>query len=505
MSDPIIALRNIHKAFFGVGVLRDVTFEIAAGSTLGLVGENGAGKSTLMNILGGNLSCDSGEILLNGLPFEPRSPRDADEAGLAFIHQELNLFPNLSIAENLFLTHFPQQFGWIRHREAHRRTAELLRRVGLNVKPQTKVESLSAGERQLVEIAKALHHRSQIIIFDEPTTSLAEQETQRLFQLIRSLQTEGIAMVYISHALGDVQQLCDHVVILRDGSVVGSGPIDQYDTPRMVNLMVGRTVDQLFPASTSTPSGEKLLSVRDVTRTGVVRGISFDLHRGETLGIAGLMGSGRTELARILFGLDRCESGTIQLGGAPVTHLDVRGRIAQGLAMLTESRREDGLFMHASISENLSIVAAPRFANRLTGWIRQTLLNDQIEAMSRSVGLRGVVDRRQPVRTLSGGNQQKIVLGKWLMDEPQVLILDEPTRGIDVGAKYEIYSLIDRLAAGGSGILVISSEIDELVGICDRILVMSQGEIRDQLDRDSFDRQRILHAGLHSDALGELR
>ena len=501
MSPPVIAIKNIDKTFYGVSVLRSVSLSVQPGQTLGLVGENGAGKSTLMNILGGNLASDAGSIELDGQPYQPRSSRDAEDAGVAFIHQELNLFPNLSVAENLFLTRFPRRFGWIDHREVNRRTKRLLERVGLEVKPTTHVEHLSAGERQLVEIAKALNLQSRIIILDEPTTSLSEVESQRLFRLIRSLQDEGITMIYISHALGDVQQLCDHIVILRDGAVVGDDSADHFSVSRMVNLMVGRTVDQLFPTSASQPSEEILLRAHRVDQPGVVRDISFELHRGEVLGVAGLMGSGRSELARILFGLDDCASGNVELLGKSLTGLSVRARIDRGLAMLTESRRDDGLFMQASVRENVAAVACPGYANALTGWIRRVALRQDVDRMCQSVGLSGATDSSHPVCTLSGGNQQKIVLGKWLLSQPTVLILDEPTRGIDVGAKYEIYGLIDRLACEGSGVLVISSEIDELVGICDRILVMGQGEIRDQLHRDAFDRERILHAGLHSDVL----
>ena len=496
----LLELSNIDKAFFGIPVLKEVSLRLGTGRTLGLVGENGAGKSTLMNILGGNLQPDSGAMTLAGQRYAPRSPRDAERAGVAFIHQELNLFPNLTIGENLFLTHFPRRFGSIDRQAIRRRSAELLDQVGLDLPPGTRVERLSAGERQLVEIAKALHLESQLIILDEPTTSLTARENERLFSLLRSLQARGIAMIYISHALGDVQQLCHDIVVLRDGCVVGQGEISEFDTTRIISLMVGRAIDQQFPTRTSQPSGESLLQVSGVSQPGVVHNVSFQLRRGEVLGISGLMGSGRTELARILFGLDSLASGSIVLGQEPITTLSTRARIRRGMAMLTESRRDDGLCMKQSIHENISLVSAPRFAVTPFRWLQTRPLRRAIDEMRQSVKLTVTADSRQPVRTLSGGNQQKVVLAKWLLNQPQVLILDEPTRGIDVGAKFEIYTLIDRLAAGGAGVLVISSEIDELIGICDRILVMSQGTIKDELTRDEFDRQRIMRASLRGTA-----
>lgn len=500
MTDPILELTDIEKGFFGIPVLQKISLTLHAGQTLGLLGENGAGKSTLMNILGGNLAAGSGHMKLSGEIYAPGSPRDAEAAGVAFIHQELNLFANLSIAENLFLTHFPRKFGTIDRHRMRKRSVELLKQVGLSISPSLLVETLSAGERQLVEIAKALNLESQLIILDEPTTSLTEPEVERLFGLIRSLQQRGITLIYISHALGEVRELCDEVVVLRDGNVVARGPTDSLNTNEMVSLMVGRQVDQKFPASTSEPSDEVVLDVRSVSQPGIVENVSFSLHRGEVLGIAGLMGSGRTELARILFGCDPMASGEIELHGVGISNLSTRERIGRGMAMLTESRRDDGLCMPASIRFNMSLVSAKRYASALFGWLHRRKLNAAVDEMGRLVKLTGVANLERPVRTLSGGNQQKSVLAKWLANEPTVLILDEPTRGIDVGAKYEIYGLIDRLAIGGAGVVVISSEIEELIGLCDRILVMRRGEIHDELSRREFDRHRILHSALHGDS-----
>ncbi|MBM3823887.1 MAG: sugar ABC transporter ATP-binding protein [Verrucomicrobia bacterium] len=575
---PTLQFHAITKSFFGVPVLKEVSFIVPAGQTLGLVGENGAGKSTLMNILGGNLTPDAGQMSLAGEPHAPAAPKEATRAGVAFIHQELNLFPNLSIAENLFLAAFPrlgqkavrgssfmdrgstettrvqqrstnkgpetknqeqrstinqprtrnqeprtknQEQGtsislpWIDRRTLRSRTTELLRQVGLSLSPDTLVERLSAGERQLVEIAKALSIDPRLIILDEPTTSLTAHETEHLFALLGRLRARGIAMIYISHALNDVLRLCDSIVVLRDGAVVGQGPRAEWTTERMITLMVGREMEQLFPqrprsdppppppsgagrgSTSDAGSSYTLLEVSGVTQPGIVADISFRLRAGEVLGISGLMGSGRTELARILFGLDPLSRGSIHLAGRPIERLSPRERVAAGLALLTESRRDDGLCLDASIADNLSLVALPRHASGPVGWLDQGAMNAALQTTRRAVTLSASARDLQPVKTLSGGNQQKVVLAKWLLNEPRVFILDEPTRGIDVGAKHEVYSLINQLVGRGAGVLMISSEIEELIGMCDRILVMNRGRIRDEIHLHQFDRERILKAALH--------
>ena len=499
MTSSFLRLENIDKSFFGVQVLEAISLQLDAGKTLGLVGENGAGKSTLMNILGGNLQADSGDMSIDGRSYVPLTPRDAEKAGIAFIHQELNLFPNLSIAENLFLTRFPGKFGWIDRRTMHRRATGLLKQVGLDLPPKLRVERLPAGERQLVEIAKAIGLEAKLIILDEPTTSLTWRESDKLFALLANLKSQGIAMIYISHALGEIKRLCDDVVVLRDGGLVGRGPIGEFGPSRLVSMMVGREMDQQFPNRSSTVRSEKRLEARQLSMPGIIHNISFDLHSGEVLGISGLMGSGRTELARILFGLDFAASGSLKLFGEEVSSCSTRKRINRGMAMLTESRRDDGLCMSASIHENIGLVAAPKYASKRIGILREDDFSTAILSIRDSAQLTSAANVRQSVQTLSGGNQQKVVLAKWLLNAPRVLILDEPTRGIDVGAKFEIYRLIAELAESGSAVLVISSEIEELIGICNRILVMSQGEIKDELTHADFDRERILRAALRSD------
>lgn len=495
---PLLEFEAISKSFFGVPVLKNVSFSVGRGSVLGLVGENGAGKSTLMNVLGGNLRADAGTMRLNGEKYEPENPKAARRAGIAFVHQELNLFPNLSIAENLFLTSMPRHGPLIRRSAMRERASELLRTAGLELSPETMVERLSTGERQLVEIARALSFDARLIILDEPTTSLSSRECEVLFQLIAQLRAEGRSLIYISHVLGDVRRLCDQIVVLRDGEVVADRRGAEFSSEQLVSLMVGRALTQIFPARQKQPSLEPLLEVRDVTQPGIARQISFTLHKGEVLGVAGLMGAGRTELARILFGLDPGRA-DVQLNGRRLEGPPAE-RIARGLALVTESRREDGLCMNATIAENITSVTLPRFARGPARLLRFDAMAEAVQGIREAVRLQARVRDDHPVKSLSGGNQQKVVLAKWLLAQPRALVLDEPTRGIDVGAKYEIYTLIHQLADNGAGVLVISSEIEELIGICDRILVMSRGRVTASFARSEFDRERILAAALpHED------
>jgi len=519
MTPPLLEFSDIGKSFFGVKVLKGVSFSVPAGGAVGLVGENGAGKSTLMNILGGNLATDTGRMRFAGVDYRPGSPQDAERKGIAFIHQELNLFSNLTIAENLFLTGFPRVRGTplIARNRAHRRAAELLREVGLDAPPQRLVETLTAGERQLVEIAKALSLDARLVIFDEPTTSLGVRETERLFRLIPVLRGRGLAVIYISHVLAEIFQLCEDVVVLRDGEVVGKGATSAFTTDRLISLMVGRPLRQLFPlrdaesSARATPGGSPppeagqritlpVLEVRGVTRSGIVEDVSFALGRGEVLGLFGLMGAGRSELARLVFGLDNCTAGEVRLNGQPVSRLAPRELIRRGVAFVTENRHREGLFLEAGVSENLSLVNLPQYSRGPLRWLLPARLEAAVQHIRAVVKFDSKARNDQPVRTLSGGNQQKVVLGKWLLREPTVLLLDEPTRGIDVGARHEVYRLIHALADQGAGVLVISSEIEELMGLCGRILVMRRGCLHDELSRAEFDRERILRAALGTEA-----
>ena len=500
--NELLSFHRITKSFFGVRVLKGVSFSVGVGRIAGLIGENGAGKTTLMNVLGGNLAPDEGTMHFAGTEYAPRSPRDARAAGIGFVHQELNLFPNLSIAENLFITAFPKAGPLFRRAELHWRTTELLKTVGLSRSADTLVERLSSGERQLVEIARALSFEARLIILDEPTTSLSAAERDRLFALMQRLRGGGRSFIFISHALADVLRLCDELVILRDGEVAGLGEADQFDQNRLVSLMVGRELKQLFPSrqrqrpeTQANVHKDVALEARNLTQPGVLRDVSFKLHRGEVLGLSGMMGAGRTELARILFGIDPCESGTVTINGETL-HGAPRGRIRRRLAMLTESRSEDGLCLEASVADNMALVTLPRQTKTPLRLLDFSGISRALTRIREAVRLQSSVSLEQPVRTLSGGNQQKVVLAKWLLAEPRVLILDEPTRGIDVGAKYEIYQLILGLAEKAAGILLISSEIEELMGLCDRICVLSQGQITAEFSRATFDREQILRAAL---------
>ncbi len=374
---------------------------------------------------------------------------------------------------------------------------ELLAAVDLDLPPSTLVNKLSQGERQLVEIAKALGAKAKVIIFDEPTTSLTTRETNRLFDIIEKLKAQGIAIIYISHILSDVMRLCDDIVVLRDGSLVGSALKSEMTIERIISLMVGRTIDQLFPPRDVKPiDGPPVLEVSGVSQPGIVRDISFTLRPGEVLGLSGLMGAGRSELARILFGIDPKTRGEIRVAGTTVATPSPSICMDLGMAFLTEDRRAEGLMMEASIDNNIALSSLPNYAGGLGGMIDRMRLSSDVERMSQSVQISAKDIVRTLVKNLSGGNQQKAVIGKWLLREPKVFILDEPTRGIDVGAKNEVYKIINALAAGGAGILMISSEIEELAGMCDRIMVMAQGEIRATFERGNFDREELLKAAM---------
>jgi len=500
-ATPFLAMERLQKSFFGVQVLKGVGFAIGRGQVVGLIGENGSGKSTISNIIGGVLQPDGGTMRLGGEPYAPADTKDAARNGVAFIHQELNLFENLSIAENLAMGGFPlySWFPQIDQRRMRATAAELLKQVDLDIEPKTPVNQLAQGERQLVEIAKALAGAPRIIIFDEPTTSLTSRESERLFALVGRLKAQGIGILYISHILHDVLRLCDHVVTLRDGALVERFDRAAASIGRMVEGMLGRPMSALFPARSNRPASEQpMLEVRGLTQPGIVRDICFKVMGGEILGIAGLMGSGRSETARIIFGLDPVEHGEVIIGGQPLSDRSPRGCVAAGMAFLTEDRRVDGLMMPESILGNMELAkladAAPTALAPAGNAARRAAaktLAELLRIRARDLG-------SQPVRSLSGGNQQKVVLGKWLLRQPLVFILDEPTRGIDVGAKAEIYELIQKLAQDGAAVLIISSELEELFGTCDRILTMSHGEIVSEFHAPDFDRSVVLESAMQT-------
>jgi len=491
----LFQVHGIRKSFGRVPVLQGVSLVLEPGQILGLVGENGAGKSTLMNVLGGVLSPDAGEMRMSGETFRPRTPAEASMRGVAFIHQELNLLSNLSIAENLFLGRLPRRARspFLDRRWLADRSKTALDTVGLQRSPWTPVADLSAGERQLVEIARALAADARVVILDEPTTSLAAAEIERLFELLARLRSEGRGLIYISHVLEEVVRLADHVLVLRDGAPVASGPATGFDEASLIAHMVGRTLDTVFPERRNAASEEVALQVDGLTRGTVFRDVSFRLHKGEVLGMAGLMGAGRTEVVRALFGLDPFDSGEVRLLGAPIGRLSPRQAVSRGMAFVTEDRRADGLVLDAPVFDNLALVALGAHAR--AGLIDRRRLGQALSVQADAVRLE-TKGMARATRTLSGGNQQKVVLGKWLLSEPSVVLLDEPTRGIDVGAKQHVYQLVANMADEGRAVLVISSELEELLGLADRILVMARGTLVDELVREEFDRERILSAAL---------
>ena len=499
----ILQLEAIRKSFFNVTVLHDANLSLERECILGLVGENGAGKSTLMNILGGVLAPDSGSIFIEGQRTEMRNPQQAAEHGIAFIHQELNLFANLTVVENIFIPRFPKRrflgLPVLDTKVQQQRARELLSLVGVDISPAMLVGDLSPGEKQLVEIAKALNVDAKILILDEPTTSLTSREAERLFSLIERLRTQGMSMIYISHALGDVLRLCDDICVLRDGRVVAQGPKCEFSSASMISFMTGQNLEELFPARTTRPSDEPVLEVRGLSQPGVAKDVNFSLQKNEILGLFGLMGAGRSELARMIFGLDDYSNGEIAVDGVSTKKNSPRTRIRERVAFLTEDRRDEGLFMEASVAANIAGVGLPAYSRM--GFVDHRRLDDSVARVGSSVGLNPRALQAREVRTLSGGNQQKVVLSKWFLANPRVLILDEPTRGVDVGAKHEIYGLMNKFVDDGGALLLISSEMEELLGMCDRILVMRNGEICDELTRREFGSERILRSAFGAGAI----
>lgn len=496
MSDPALRLTEIRKGFSGVQVLHGLNVDLEKGEVLGLVGENGAGKSTLMNIVGGVLSMDSGSMELFGEPYAPRSPLNAMEKGIAFIHQELNLFTNLTVAENLFIDGFPRtRFGGIDRKAINRITQDCIERFSLPVTPDTKVESLSTGVCQMVEISRALMKNARILIFDEPTTSLSSREKEDLFRTIGELKARGVSIVYISHILEDVFRLCDRITVLRDGCIAGTSPASGITERELIRRMVGRDMTQVFPSIEKTIGDTVLLEATGITWRERVNGVSLRLRAGEIVGLYGLMGAGRTELAKVLFGVEQRDGGELTLNGRRLSGVTPRVCIAGKAAFITEDRRDEGLLMTKPVDDNLSLVKMADLVNRagvVNAGERARYNREAIKDLQIKVAEPGV----QLVSNLSGGNQQKVVFGKWVMKDPKIFILDEPTRGVDVGAKFEIYSIIANLAKRGSAVLLISSEILELMGTCDRILVMKDGRIAGDVPKSGFDQERILEMAL---------
>ncbi|CAN7488908.1 sugar ABC transporter ATP-binding protein [Duganella sp. LjRoot269] len=490
-EQALLSVRGVTKRFPGVVALDDVHFDAFKGEVHALCGENGAGKSTLMKILSGVYQPDAGQIVHRGAACRFSSTVAAQAAGIAIIHQELNLVPHLSVAENIFLAREPRK-GWlVDQRRMRADTARLLERLKLDVAPQALVGTLSVAQRQMVEIAKALSLDAEVLIMDEPTSSLTESETGRLFEIIHELKRDGVAIVYISHRLDEFQHIVDRVTIMRDGRYISTALWRDTSVERIVAGMVGRALDDTFPPATRAPQTDCLLRVRGLQRKGVFGPLDFELRRGEILGFAGLMGAGRTETARALFGADPLDGGTIELGGRAITVRSPAEAIGHGIAYLSEDRKGEGLAIRMSVAANLTLANMAAVATR-AGLIdfpaEQAAAVRYIEAL----GIK-TPSPAQLAQCLSGGNQQKIAIGKWLFRQSQIIIFDEPTRGIDVGAKLAIYRLLDQLAADGIGVVLISSELPEIMGMTDRVVVFHEGRITGVVDTRDTTQEEIMH------------
>ena len=480
---PTLEMRNVSKTFPGVKALNNVQLKAWGGEVLALMGENGAGKSTLMKILSGAYQADAGsEILIDGQPVAITDPIAAKRLGVSIIYQELSLAPNLSVAENMFLGDEIHTRGLVNRKAMNDSCRPVLERLGAPFRPETPVGGLSIAEQQLVEIARALHSKSKILVLDEPTTALSSRETERLFALVRQLRADGIALIYISHRMAEVYELSDRVSVLRDGSYVGTLDREGLSADSLVKMMVGRDLSSFYKKE-HDPHGSRgrpILEVKDVTDGGRrVKPCSFTLHEGEVLGIAGLVGSGRTELARLIYGADPKAGGEVMLEGRPLNARTPKDSIDAGLAYLTEDRKGLGLFLDMSCGENINIGVIDRDAVR-GSVLSLAAAKRRSEAAFKALRVRAA-SPLVTVGSLSGGNQQKVLLSRWLETGPKVLILDEPTRGVDIGAKSEIYRLIDELAKRNIGVVVISSELPEIIGTCDRVLVMREGHIEGEV------------------------
>jgi ribose transport system ATP-binding protein len=488
---PLVEMRGISKRYPGVVALDNVHLEVMPGEVLALVGENGAGKSTLMKILAGAESKDTGEVLVQGKPVNIQSPHDAMDLGINIIYQEFNLVPHLSAAENIYLGREPAAAipGFINFKKLYGDAEEVMRGLGCALDVRTEVSRLSVAQQQMVEIAKATSRNSLIIAMDEPSATLTDHELKSLFDLIRELKTRGVGVIYISHRMEEIFEICDRVTVFRDGQYVDTKRIQDTDRDDVIKMMVGRTLGESIPKRPAE-KGEPILEVRGLTRKGVFEDISFSVRRGEIIGIGGLVGAGRTEVARAIFGADPIDAGEIELCGKRVRPRSPREAIEMGIGLVPEDRKSLGLILNMVVRENTTLANLDLLT--MLGFVDRKKERDVAEGYKKDLRIR-TPTIEQTVRNLSGGNQQKVVLAKWLFTESQMLIFDEPTRGIDVGSKVEIYELMNELAAKGVGMIMISSELPELLGMSDRIYVMHEGRIAGELAREDATQEKVMH------------
>jgi ABC-type sugar transport system ATPase subunit len=494
---PFLSVRGLTKHYPGAKALEDVSIDLRRGEVHALIGENGAGKSTLIKAISGAISPTAGQILLDGRPVQFSSPAEARRQGIVAIFQELAIEPYLNVSSNVVLGDEPRRGPFLNTGEADRRTAEVLDRLGAStVKPRANAGQLTTGQKQLVEIARAVAIDAPLIIMDEPTASLPGSDAENLLRIVRELRDAGKAVVFVSHRLDEIRAVADRVTVLRNGRHIATEPAEDVPVSRMIQLMVGRPVDEVYLAPTTEPTDEVVFRASGLTRAGAFDDVSFEVRRGEVLGFAGLIGAGRTEVMRAISGADPYDSGDLELDGRPLKIRRPADAVAAGIAYLPEDRKEHGLVLQLSGRENMAMASLPALSPG--GIVRRRRLRAQTHAMSERLRIHGNIDAA--AKTLSGGNQQKLVIGKWIMSDCRLLIFDEPTRGIDVGAKPEVYRAMHELADRGAAVIVVSSELPEVTHTSHRIVVMSGGRITDRLDRDEFDDQRILEAAFAAHA-----
>ncbi|NBC99215.1 ATP-binding cassette domain-containing protein [Atlantibacter hermannii] len=492
MSDNFLQMNNITKRFPGVVALSNVGFTLRRGEVHALLGENGAGKSTLMKILSGVYQPDEGEIIFEGKSVKFASPLEAQLLGITIIHQEFNLFPDLTVEENIFIgREFCKHNRWQLDTKTQRQKVQhILDTLNLKIKPETRVADLTVAQQQMVEIAKAISVNAKILIMDEPTAALTESEIDSLFNVTRLLKEQGTGIVYISHRLEELALIADRATVMRDGQYIGTVEYETVQISDLIAMMVGRKLGDIYPRRPPFTGRDTVLEVNNLNRKDVLRDINFSLYRGEILGLSGLMGAGRTELARALFGADKIDRGEVKLNGKPVVITDVHQAIEQGIGYLTEDRKKEGLALGLSVELNIMLGNYPEYSGAL-GIVKEKQCQETSEQLVKALRIK-TPHLQQPALHLSGGNQQKIIIARWVCKDTDILIFDEPTRGIDVGAKLEIYELMNRLVAKGKSIIMISSELPEILGMCDRILVMRNGRITGELDNATATQENIM-------------
>ncbi|WP_338557160.1 galactose/methyl galactoside ABC transporter ATP-binding protein MglA [Erwinia sp. E_sp_B04_7] len=495
--DYLLEMTDVSKSFPGVKALDNVNLKIRPHSVHALMGENGAGKSTLLKCLFGIYSKDTGSILFQGKEIDFKSSKEALENGVSMVHQELNLVLQRTVMDNMWLGRYPRKGFFVDHDKMYRDTKAIFDELDIDIDPRDKVITLSVSQMQMVEIAKAFSYDAKIVIMDEPTSSLTEKEVNHLFTIIRKLKDRGCGIVYISHKMEEIFQLCDEITILRDGQWIATQPLEGLDMDKIIAMMVGRSLNQRFPDKTNVP-GETILEVRNLTslRQPSIRDISFDLRKGEILGVAGLVGAKRTDIVETLFGIREKSGGTIKLHGKQINNHSANEAINHGFALVTEERRATGIYAFLDIGFNSLISNIRKYKNSI-GLLDNSRMKSDTQWVIDSMRVK-TPGHHTSIGSLSGGNQQKVIIGRWLLTQPEILMLDEPTRGIDVGAKFEIYQLISELAKKDKGIIIISSEMPELIGITDRILVMSNGMVAGIVETKSTTQNEILRlASLH--------